>query len=154
MILSQSLSSSAISMEVQVMSDMKTVLDVAPYNNHTVKCNVSHDSFARISGTLMFLFISKEISLHSENKTVSQPGPFVVLSNVSENTHGLVHHYCNVTLIVDEVIIDSKLSQTTMEVVGKCHVFVIQLCFDVHFGCPRLEASCSSRAIALDHFNY
>ena len=82
----------AISMELQVTSNMDTVLDVAPYNNHILNCAVSHESFAHISGTLMFSFISKESLLHSESKNILDPGPYTAFTNVSESEAGMIQY--------------------------------------------------------------
>ena len=108
-------------------SNMDTVLDVAPYNNHTVKCIVSHGSFSHITGTLMFSFIRSGVSLHSENKTFSQSGPNMAFSNISEAISGLVRHNCTVTWIINEITITNKTNGTTVVVVGKHHVSVCQL---------------------------
>ena len=104
-------------MEVQVTSNMDTVLDVAPYNNHTLNCTVSHESFATINGMLNFTFDNIEDSVFSES--ISHPGPYTAFGNVSESEAGMIEHVCNVTLIV-EVPVNSTMHNTTVEVVGKC----------------------------------
>ena len=106
-------------MEVQVTSNMDSVLDAAPYNDHTVKCNVTLELFAHISGILMFSFIKEGISLLNENQSFSQPGPLIAMNTVSESLEGMSQHICNVTLIVGENVIDSKMNGTTVEVLGK-----------------------------------
>ena len=113
-------------MQVQVISDKKIALDVAPYNNHTLNCTVSHESFAHINGTLTFSFISKESLLHSESMNILTPGPFTASNTVPESVEGLSSHICNVTLSVGEMrMVNSTKNTTTVEVVGKCHVHVL-----------------------------
>ena len=114
------LSSLAISLQVRVMTDMKTVLDVVPYNSHTVKCIVSLESFTYISDTLIYSLIKEEVLLHKEIKKISQPGPFIVLYTVSERLAGLSHIICKVNLTINERMIASAMNGTTVEVVGKC----------------------------------
>ena len=107
-------------MQVQMMTDMKTVLDVAPYNNHTVKCIVSLESFTNISGILMYSFIKEGVLLHKVNKIISQPGPFIALYTASERLAGLSHIICKLNLTINERMIASAMNGTTVEVVGKC----------------------------------
>ena len=102
------------------MSDMKTVFDTAPYNNHSMKCIASLESFTRtISGILMYSFIEEGVSMHKENKSISQPGIFTAIRTVSESVQGMSHHICDVTLIVEGRVIDSTLNETIVKVVGK-----------------------------------
>ena len=102
------------------MSDMKTVLNFAPYNKHTLKCTVSHDSFTHANGTLMYSFIKEGVLVYKENKSISYPGPFTELYTVTEMQEGILHYVCKVALLVNERMIDSAMSGTTLKLVGKC----------------------------------
>ena len=75
-----------------------------------------------IDGTLVFSFSNADDPLHNESMSISGPGPFTASSTVSENMEGLFNHICEVTLIVDNMVIDSRTNGTTVEVVGRCHV--------------------------------
>ena len=141
-------------MEVQMTSNMDTVLDVAPYNNHTVKCAVSHESFARIRGTLVYSFFSNDSILHKEFLSISTPGPFTTFSIVSENVTGMIDHICNVTLVVASKGVDSRVNGTTVEVLGKCHIMssTLHWCYF----CPwhRSKTSGSPWIIKFHYFNH
>ena len=143
----------AISMEVQVTSNMDTVLDIAPYNKHTLNCTVSHESFALINGTLNFTFDNIKNSVFSEN--ISHPGPYTAFGNVSESEAGTIQHVCNVTLIV-EVPVNSTMHNTTVEVVGKCQVCAydisVNLMLCTHF--HRWKSPRNSHTLYCDFFNY
>ena len=114
-------------MEVQVTGNMDTVLDVAPYNNHTVTCVASHESFASISGTLVYSFLSNDIILHKEFLPISTAGPFTTSNTVSENVTGSSYQLCNVTLVVASEDIDSRVNGTTVQVLGKHHIMISTL---------------------------
>ena len=124
-------------MQVEMTSDKEVVLDVAPYNNHTLNCTVSHESFANIvNGTLVYLFIKDGVMLLRElSKSISRPGPFIALYTASERLEGMFNHTCNVTLEINERLITSAMNGTIVEVVGKCCAVVVHNLFssNVHF---------------------
>ena len=113
-------------MQVEVTSDKEIVLDVAPYNNHTLNCTVSLESLAHIiNGTLVYSFIKEGAKLHEWDKSVSHPGLFTALYTASESLEGMFNHTCNVKLEINESLITSALNGTIVEVVGKCCSVVV-----------------------------
>ena len=109
-------------------SDRDTVSGVD--NTHTLNCTVSQVPFSLIDGTLEFSLSNATSFLGSKNITSSQqPREFLYSTDISkENTSGTIQYTCTVTLFVDGEIIDSKTNETTVEVVGKCLVFVLHMC--------------------------
>ena len=101
-------------------SDMDTVLDVVPFNTHTLKCTVSFEfSVTDVNGTLMFSFIKEGVLLYIENKSISHPGTFTTVNTMSEHVEGMSHHICNVTLFIHEILIESSMDATIVQVLGK-----------------------------------
>ena len=106
-------------MQVQVTSDKEIVLDVAPYNNHTLNCTVSLESFEHDSGTLVYSFLKEGVTLHEQNKSISRTGPFSAFYTASESLEGTSYHTCKVTLKINKAVLPSAMNGTMVEVVGK-----------------------------------
>ena len=124
-------------MQVQMTSDKDIVLDVAPYNNHTLNCTVSLESFEHDNGTLFYSFIKEGVTLHEQNKIISTPGPFTALYTASESLEGISYHTCKVTLKVKKAMVTSAMNGTVVKVVGK---WCSAVACDLHIPqCPSLN---------------
>ena len=137
-------------------SSMDTVLNEAPFNEHTMTCNVSHESFANIRGSLMLSFFKNGELFHNETKNISHGGPFNASQNISEDVGGEPFLLCNVTLIVKDESVNSTMNGTFVTVVGECYkyVYCINLTLMPGTHCHRPKSTWNSHTIHCYHFNH